>query len=668
MGIIQKHEKGGKITFAPTKLSPGKMGQIEEELSEYKPTEDEKKVRAMIIKHFTLGYATMEKPRVEFNDLSVRQRDQIDQLSFNTYQSNNGDSLPGDVINAWKSRAMRPIVRNKCISIAAHATARLIFPKVFARDSGNNEQREAAQVMRDLMEYAADQSDYGHYSLLRTITAMFSPASIGYTEYCETYRTVKEIQPDGSWKQARVIDPVFSGFQDKVVPVDQLYIENFYEPDIQKQAWLIKREVYSYSLAETKYNGKYENFKYVRPGVQIIYNDANQSFYQVYDLMMRGEDVEEIVYWNRANDLKIIMVNGVMLTPHDNPNPRCDKMYPFDKYGYEVINNRCFYYKSLAFKLGPDANIVNTLYPMIIDGTYLNLMPPMINRGGEKIGSNVIVPGMVTTLSSPEANLEPVRLSENLKQGLETLFKVEESVSASSEDPLQSGQDTPGSQTAYEISRMEQNASTVLGLFIKMISKHVKDFGKLRIGDILQYMTVADIDELEEGKPLSYKSFLLHDKLGNGKQKTKKIMFDGGLPDDAMSEEAMLELSADTVEMQGGIKSDMELYRVNPAIFRELEFMTMLSPDILNPKSEDLERAYDVETYDKLIQNPIADQEEALRTFLLSTNPKSRSNPDKFIKKPEPQMPMQMQQPEQKKSPKKPSLPQVPSTGQASMV
>src|SRR5690606_1867467 len=144
-----------------------------------------------------------------------------------------------------------------------------------------------------------------------------------------------------------------------------LFIENFYEPDIQKQGWLIWRRVFSYSLAETKYARLYpDKFKFVRPGVVNLFNDADDSFYQVYDNNLREEEVEEIVYFNKTLDLKIIIVNGVMLTDPDNANPRNDKQYPFAKFGYELINNRCFYYKSLAFKLQQDASIVNTLYPM----------------------------------------------------------------------------------------------------------------------------------------------------------------------------------------------------------------------------------------------------------------------------------------------------------------
>ena len=181
-----------------------------------------------------------------------------------------------------------------------------------------------------------NRADYSSTGLYATINALVEPASIVYTDYSETYRKVKsEKGDDGKWHWTEVLDETLSGFQDAIVPVDELYIENFYEHDIQKQGWLIWRRVHNYSLMEAKY-GHLPNFQYVKPGVQIIYDDANRLFYEVYDSSMRGEMCEEIIYWNRTNDLKIIMVNGVMLTAYDNPNPRQDKLYPFTKFGYEL--------------------------------------------------------------------------------------------------------------------------------------------------------------------------------------------------------------------------------------------------------------------------------------------------------------------------------------------
>lgn len=600
--------------------------------SPYTPSQEEIDLRQSILNKFALGYMTMYQPRVEFNDLCTIDRMQVDQMAFNTYQPNNGQGSPGDEINAWRSRAMKPVVRNKVISIAAHATARLIFPKVFAQDENSDSQEDAAQVMRDLMEWAGDQANYGNTSLHAVITALTDPASIVYKEYGEVYRTVK--RGTKPYKTENILDTTLSGFKDTLVPVDELFIENFFENDIQKQGWLIWRRVISYSLAEAKYAQKYpEKFKYVKPGVQVLFNDANQSFYQVYDQNMRPYDAEEVIYFNRTLDLQIIMVNGVMLCDTDRPNPRNDKLYPFVKFGYELINNRCFYYKSLAFKLQQDANIVNSLYPMIIDGTYLNIFPAMVSTGGETIGSDVIIPGAVTTLTDVNADLRAIQAtnSNGLKVGMDTLLKVDESLNVTAAEGQTPGQENAGTQTAYEISRLEQNAATVLGLFIKMIGNYVKDYGKLTMGDILQYLTILDADKITHKPELIYKTFLVHDHSSPGKH--KKIQFDGSMSDEPSSESDQLQASYDVLKEQGGPDSNMTLYKANPEMFRNLEFMTAIDADVMNPRSEELERAFDLETYDRMIQTPQTFDPLETGKFLLATNPKTKKDPDKFMAK-----------------------------------
>ncbi len=460
-----------------------KTGKVLSPLSPYQPTNEEKDVLQMIIKHFSLGYINMYTPRVEFSDLAVIQRAMVDQMAFNTYQPNNGDSTVGDVANGWRSNAMRPIVRNKCISIAAHATARLLFPKIFAWNNQSDDQKEAAQIMLDLMEWAADQSDYQKTSLYNTLSALVNPVAIVYTEYCEVKRKVKrEMQDNGTYREEEIIDETLSGFKDVVVSPDEVFLQNFYENDVQKQGWLIWRRVIPYDMAKERF-GQQENFKHVNPGMQTIYNDANASFYQVYDPNMRQTMCEWVRYWNKSLDLMVDVVNGVMCSRYDNPNPRNDKLMPFTWTGYEIINNRCAYFKSLAFKLMHDANIINTLYPMIIDGSYLSLFPPMVLAGEENITSNVIVPGQATSLSNPQATLTPIQLGTNLKSGFDALTAVEESINQSSEAPAE--QNGGNDQTAYEISVRENEKNTVLGLFVPMIGFFVKQYGKLRQGDLI---------------------------------------------------------------------------------------------------------------------------------------------------------------------------------------
>ena len=505
-----------KATEIDTKISPEVItGKVPLPISNYNPSDEERMVRSMIIRHFTFGDLNMRKPRREFNDLPLLTRCQIDRMSFNSYQPNDGDPLEGNESMAWKSNAMRPITRNKVISIAAHATTRLVFPKIFAFNDQSDEQHEAAQVMEDLMEWTGDQSEYTKTALYATINALIEPASIVYTDYSEVFRQVKTEKVNGKWNIEEVLDENLSGFKDHIVPCDELYIENAYEHDIQKQGWLIWRRVSNYSLMETKYK-HFKNFEYVKPGVQIIYDDANRLFYEVYDSTMRQQMCEEVIYWNKTNDLKIIMVNGVMLTDYDNPNPRLDKQYPFSKFGYELIDGgRFFYYKSLAFKMGQDAKVVNTLYQMIIDGTYLKLFPPMVNIGSDTIGSDVLIPGAITTLSQG-SDMKPLTTANDVGAGMNALLEVDKSINETSMDTWMSGAGVRR-QTAYAMSIIQQNANTLLGLFINMISSFVKDFGKLRMSDIIQHLTIVDVMKIEGDGELVFKSFLLPNKQSDGK-------------------------------------------------------------------------------------------------------------------------------------------------------
>lgn len=602
--------------------------------SEYRPSDEEKEALQLIIKHFTLGYVTMYTPRVELDDLCVIDRMNVDQMSFNTYRPNNGTPAAGDS-NAWKSNAVRPVVRNKAISICAHATARLIFPMVHAEDENSDDQHDAANVMSGLMEWAAEESDYTYYALQRTLAALTDPASLGYTEYAEVYRRVKRstlVKNVFAWEDMR--DETLSGFQDKVIPCDELFIENFYEPDIQKQAWLIWRRVISYDLAQAKY-GDRDNFKYVTPGVQIIYNDANQSFYQVYDTNMRPYECEEVIYWNKTLDLKLAVVNRVLMDDCQNPNPRNDKLYPIDVFGYELINNRCFYYKSLVNKLGPEADIINTLYPMITDGTYLNVIPPMVAIGDNIIDTTVIVPGMVTTFQAPNSSLNPINTGNNLVAGMNMLTEVQEKIgeTAGDTDINQALLDSTD-PTAYAISRVEARAATVLGLFVKMISKHVKDYGKLRIGDITQFLTLPEIELIEDNAPLVYKTFLLRSKTDTGKKRGKKIQFTNDIPDEPEDHTTRLKRSLELKKEED--QKGMTILKANPKFVRELKYTCRITPDVLNPMSEELERAYGLEDFDRMVAHPdIFDQEEAARLFLQGS-PLTRKDPDKYLVKKNP--------------------------------
>lgn len=628
------------MSLISVELKYDQNGKIISKPSDYNPSDKIKERIALIRNSFAIGYQNQTTPRREFNDLSLLSRISNDRMSWNTYQPNDGGGLEGDIQNSWRSNAIKPVVRNKAISVAAHITSKLIFPGVFAQNSSDDEDKDAAMVMKSLIEWVAYETKYPKTFLYAVIGALVDPASIVHEEYAEVYRTVRDIDENGKMTEKQVIDEEFSGIIQTPIECDELLIENFYQENIQKQGFLILRKVISYQTALSKY-GHYEDFKYVTPGVQTIFNDANQTFYNEYDTNLQGEMVEEVIYWNRSLDLKLTLVDGILLCDPNEPNPRADKKYPFAKTFYEPFDQgRCFYGKSLVFKMGPDARIINELYPMIIDGTYLSLFPPMVATGAEDIGGDVVIPGSVTTFQSADANLKPINSSSNLSAGVTAMMDVTKSLSDSSIDPILQGTQQAGVRTAFEVRRMEDNALIDFKIFLQMIGFMVHDIGVLMVGDILQFMTIGQVEEIagEEDK-LKYSSYLLPESKTEEGVKSKKIQFMGDMPEE-MDENEELDMSFDVLEEEGGMDSKREIYKVNPDIFRKNKYKIIISPDTKSPYSEEVENAFKLEAYDRMIQNPLLDQETVTKDFLLSVYDVSKRDPQKYIKPPQP-MPMQ---------------------------
>ena len=576
-------------------------GNITDKPSSYNPDKGTKDRLAQLRSEFEVSEKIRNKSYREFNNRNLIQYQNDCQAAFNTYvppKSNDPDEL-------WKAQTKSAVTRNKVISIAAHVTASVLYPNVTAQNENDSEDRDAAEVMKDMMDWTLDQSNYERNFVNAVISACVNPAVIIHEDYKEVLRDFKEIQEDGTWKTEKRIDDVYSGFQNCLVPVDELFIGSIYTYDIQKQPFLIWRRYIDYSQAAIKY-GDNANFKrYVRPGVRHYYDDATSSFYEQYDQDLEGRLVEEIVYYNRSSDLEITIVNGIMLDSPNQPLKRQDKKYPFSKSGYEQFDEgQFFYYKSLCDKMAPDQDTVDTLYNMIIDGTKLQITPPMVNSGPDIIDSSVVIPGMVTSLSEG-SKLEAVGANGNLSAGYSTLDMVLRDIAESSQDPRQSGIQSRSGTTAFEVARLEQNSRTMLGLFGKMIIQLVEDFGRLRLKTILQYMPVSLAKEtMSPSTFIKFNNLLVGDRDVEGKKMPRRIEFTVDMPETEEDEQRRaFELMAE--EESKGIR----IAQVNPTLFMKMDFDVKLDADFVGAQSEAVKKALKLEAYDRAINNPLVAQD-----------------------------------------------------------
>ena len=598
-----------------------KTGKPKASVSSYQPSKEIKDLMGRIRQDYNIGHNNLHSTYEEFSNRSVLDETSASQRVFNAYippRSDNPDE-------AWKAQTVRPLARNKMISIAAHVTANLIYPTIFAQNEKDEDDEMAAQVMSDIFEWVQEKADYDRVFLFSVISMLSNPAVIVEVSFVEAVIKAKKMAEEGT-KTCDVLDELNSGIKLGIVPVDEFMIANVREFNLQKQRFIIRKRFIDYSEAESLY-GDHENFKHVQPGVRSVYSNDESTFYDTYDTH-NPTLVEEAIYYNRCEDMEVPTINGIymgkdkiedntfrhrrtILTP--DGEIATIPVYKFAKSGYEPIDEmRFFYYKSAAAKLGADQDLVDTLYNMVLDGTFLSIMPPVNVFGSEEQNASVVYPG-ATNYFGKETRTETLNVGQHINAGLNTLQMVEHSMSQSSQDDTRLGISSSGNQTAFEISRLEQNAAVQLGLFGKMIGFLVKDISELIIDNIISHLTIGQVNQLITGElRMNYNTFLIKSKSEGGKKLKKRIEF----TDEVMGDFDLKSKQIDLMKREG---ENERIFLVNPYEFSRLRYRLSVNASAAISKSPFNQKVLNLEAYDRLITNPFIDQQAVTRDFLIDT-------------------------------------------------
>lgn len=567
-------------------LARGKDNEILAPLSPYQPPEGVKKLSEMIQTDYSVAYDLQQQPFTEFNDLSLIDRADIDQKRWNAYRGPQSE----DPDEAWRYNGVKPITRNRILGIVAQMTASIIMPAPFAQNDKDEVDKAAAQVMRDLMEYNVRNSSYVENYIMWITDALVNPAAYLGVGFFEAMQTVKE-ENEGRVSKKEVVDNVLSGFQTYNIPIDEVLIGNFYQKNLERQRYVIRRRFISYDEAKAL-KGDHENFKYVQPGARATFNAETDMFYDVVDDTLTTL-VEEVTYFNRIEDIEVPYMNGVYLGDADTEaNPikhRTNENYPrynFGVLGYEDISSRFFYYKSAAWKLGDDDELVIRTEQLLADATFLDTMTPTATTGVGQLSEAIMIPGKNTVFTSPDAKVSPIRLGGSLSSAFQLLLKKEQDMSESTQDPMMAGVQAGSQKTAREAMLLAQNAKIALGRFGNMLANSLKKVGDLMIDVILQHQTVGEISEVSDQESAQkFKTFILSNVPEGSGKVTKKIVFEPSMMGEEMDEATAMERSMQLMEEEGGIDSEMRISKVNPEAWRKMKYYLSVDVQELLPLS-----------------------------------------------------------------------------------
>lgn len=625
-----------------------------------------KKVR----QDYQIGWSILHEAHEELNNTSVIAEMNRNQKLFNSFV----EDLSANPDESWRWSGTRPITRNKIISILAHMTAQITVPNIFAQNDQDEEDKQMANVMRDILTWMIQNSDYSQDFVLAVMGALVNPVTYMGAEFNEVMQSIKERLENGELTLSQTRDEVLSGFQTHIYSADQILITNAHERNIQKQRAIIKRTFVDFDTAEAMF-GHHENFMFVQPGVKALFNEKDGLFYDIKE-DTNTNLVEISRYYNRREDVGVAFVNGIYMgdsvfrqrfdengePAFEEGEPVSDELRPEDlnpikhrdnsnrpKYnvapiGYERINEHFFYFKSAVAKLAPEQDLVDAMYRMVMDGTFLSVMPPVAISGDDEVETDVWFPGAAHHISR-DTEIAPLSSGNDLNAGYRALQEIERSMEQSSQSDIRSGQSQQGAQTAFEIARLEQNARIQLGNFGKEIGTFVAQIGQLMVDIALQHLTVAETEEILGGQVrLKYRPFLVADQDFGGEKITKHIRFSDELIGRKMTDEEMKRRRLKLLKESGAkikdgkVKVERIINEVNPVLFSRMKYLVRVEPDSMLPKNEAFTKALKLEAYDRALQNPlIINDPEALtavtRDFLFGALHETQGEEDKYLPK-----------------------------------
>lgn len=602
-----------------------------------------------IMQHVAYAENLQQQGIPEYSNKSIIDLCQENALHYSTYNPNTRLPYPYD----WQLRARRPVISNRVIGIAAHATKRVIYPNVFAKNRNNEQDVVAQDIYRLLYKDVVEKTGYIYKFLDWIVGTLLEPYGVMETGYRVGKRTIKEWNATTQqYEEKEIIDSEYSGFFFEPIPAANLMFANLFEPNLQLQPFIIKRRYISFTQAQELF-GEYPNFAHVQPGMKMAYiPDLNLA--RNPELNVTEDYVEHLTYYNRFDDVKVDLIGGVPMQKADQTAiDRLDKRYPFSVIKHAPLGSgSSIIGQPLVSKLSGDELIYNTLTNSFINAQLIDLMPPTIITGTKKFDQNIFRPGQAHFSENPDVRMQQMTSQRDPRAGIAAIREMEASMNQSSQDPSRAGFSASKEMSAYEFAELNNNANIMMGLFGSYVSQGVKQLGELMMSDIGQFLTLpdmmvrADSDQVER-----YQSFFVTD---SGKDYEVRFDHNYFVTNKAKSID---ELSLDVMKQEGGLKRERNLIIANPSeiadIAKSNRIKIHIAPDVYQTKSEAVEKALQLEMFQQYLQVPGIDPRKVGEDFINGTL--SSGNADRYMQQAQPQMPgmdmMGGQQPQQMQQP-----------------
>jgi len=434
-------------------------------------------------------------------------------------------------VDDWKSNINVPMSSSVIESQLSELIGQDLIPWTLPRGV---EDEPKSQVMNAILQYTWDVAK-SNVALVEMIKdALIFGTAIGMEYYWKEPRTIKTKNN----KEEKIFE-----YDDCYLMPIRLYdfyvderARSFSGPYGAKDA--IWRNIMDYNDFRTFFDGKvwnpFGNAELVKPGGDTNYYE----FYKPPERIDHDHEVEVLWYWNKPDDLLIIVANDVVIRAEANPYRH--KQLPFVRM-VDVPRPYQFYGKGECELLESLQEETNTLRRMIIDRNHLDIDKPVLTSDSLTIededaaaAPHKIIPvGDVSQIKFPEYSDIPRSVFMTLEMLNDDKIRV------TGMDERQQSVSTAG--TATEAAILKEATLKRLNMKVWNIKNDtLVDIGKLRVSNILQFYSQPKLEAIlgEEavnrakqegnlvnidGKPYrqSYRQIRLEDAVLDVDEKTK---------------------------------------------------------------------------------------------------------------------------------------------------
>jgi hypothetical protein len=496
----------------------------------YSPDDDERDAIQEVLKTLERGRNILNRSYDYFNGRSL-----FEVIDDWTKRWNGYIPPQNPLLDQTQSQIFVNFTRNAVIAYLSKVAMSPVKAKIAAvnKKSGLPD-RAFADALSDLNDYSLNEENGPAKFLQAGIECAVKGTVVVYEGYMKNSQKVKvPIDFDAMTGKAKYKEEertIYDNCYQEVIPLEDFYILNPFQADVQKQPKVIWKQITSYSEVEMEFS-HYPDWKYVKPGQYVTGAEPTTFYREVLLTALEDDQCEVLKYYCRYKNRHVIMVNGVIL--YDGPIPFKDGMYPFAKAINEPFGIDFFWGNGHPGRYMGEQDLINTFVNLMADKTINSLIPTGLSSDLDDLAEDdVIQIGKIRKVGdvrnwqwweAPEVGGGEFNFFQSVLQ------LARESASTQAGDTATS---KGGKETARQVLLRQQEVMQKLSFNMNFLEDLERDRTKLRLNHILQFYSIPKMEKIT-GKVGQLQTMVYRDvhlsnaKLSDGQQGSKVIKLVG---------------------------------------------------------------------------------------------------------------------------------------------